>query len=144
MGSNNLATLSLCKVLSPPPQLQWSINVTLKEDYDWKGPDDVRYLYLTADDQPIDETCYQGQTIKGRYGKGTNIMVEQLCFNFKPAISRGDKLYLMLFWSQGALSARQVVYLSLSPTGDIQAKTLDDNEKASFQHLVATKNLITE
>jgi len=54
VGTNDIATLSLCKFITPAPRLQWSINVTLKQDYEWKAVDDIKYIYLTADEQPIE------------------------------------------------------------------------------------------
>lgn len=53
VGQSSLGKLTYCKVSSPAPQLQWAINVTLLEDYAWKAADDVQYVYLTADDEPI-------------------------------------------------------------------------------------------
>jgi hypothetical protein len=77
----------------------------------------MKYFYLTANDEVIDETYYQGQTIKGQYVKGTSILIEQLCFNFKPFISKGDKLYRMVFWDAG--SSKQIIYLTYSANGSI-------------------------
>lgn len=100
IGQSSLGKLSYCKVSSPAPQLQWSINVTLLEDYDWKANDDVQYLYLTPDDEPITENCYQGTSMKNKYNKGSVILVEQLCFGFKPNFTRGSKVYIQVFSSQ--------------------------------------------
>ena len=50
IGSSDLGKLALCQVTSPPPQLRWSINVTLLQDYDWLAVDDVQYAYLTPED----------------------------------------------------------------------------------------------
>lgn len=116
LGSSSLAKLGACKVTAPAPRLQWSINVTLLQEYNWLGPDDIKYVYMTLDDQPITETCYQGQTIKGKYPKGTSLLVEHLCFGFTPALSKGSKLYLYLFSSQDS-SASQVVYMTFTQTG---------------------------
>ncbi len=73
---------------------------------------------MKLNDEPIDQTCYQGQTIKGRYSKGTTLLVEQLCFDFKPSITKGDKLYVMIFWDKAA-TQKLVVYLSFSANGSI-------------------------
>ena len=54
VGTSSLAQLSLCKVTNPPPQLEWTINIVLKQDYDWKAANDMKYTYLTLDDQIID------------------------------------------------------------------------------------------
>ena len=45
--------------------------------------------------------------------------MEQLCFDFKPAISKGDKLYVMVFWDKAA-SQKQVIYLSFTANGEIE------------------------
>jgi len=132
VGSNSIASLSLCTITSPPPRLQWSINVTLKVDYDWKGSNDIKYIYLNKDDQPIDESCYQGQTIKGQYKKGTQLQIEHLCTKFNPAIGKGDKLYLMIFWSQDSLTAKQVIYLTLNAAGAVESKEVVGAEKSNI------------
>ena len=116
IGESSLAKLTTCAVTTPAPQLKWTMNITLLEDYEWRGADEVKYFYLTMADEPIYETCYQGQTIKGKYAKGTSLLVEQLCFDFKPAISKGDKLYVMIFWDKSA-SQKQVIYLSFTANG---------------------------
>lgn len=116
VGSSSIAKLGSCKVTAPAPRLQWSINVTLLQDYNWLGPDDIQYVYMTLDDHPITETCYQGQTIKGKYPKGTSLLVEHLCFGFSPALSKGSKLYLFLFGNQDS-SASQVVYMTFTQAG---------------------------
>ena len=142
VGGSDLGTLASCKVISPPPQLQWSMNVTLLDEYNWQGLDDVKYAYLTIDDQPIDETCYPGQTIKGKYSKGTNILIEHLCFNFSPSINKGDKLYLLVFSSQDSGSS-QVVYMTFNGAGEWeqQEATEEHVEKAKKW---ANKNLVVE
>jgi hypothetical protein len=117
VGGSSLGKVASCKIISPPPQLQWAINVTLQQDYNWLGADDVKYAYLTIDDQPISETCYPGQTIKGKYQKGSTILIEHLCFNFSPQVKKGDKLYLLIFSSQDSGDS-QVIYLTFSGTGE--------------------------
>lgn len=141
VGGSSLASLALCKIISPPPRLQWAINITLLQDYNWLGADDVKYAYLTLDDQPITETCYPGQTIKGKYTKGTNILIEHLCFNFSPRVSKGDKLYLLIFASQDSGSS-QVIYLTFNGEGqwEHQEVTQEDRVKA----VKYAKNLISE
>ena len=116
VGTSSLATLASCKVMSPAPRLQWGINVTLQTDYDWQAAADVQYAYMTLDDQPIQETCYQGQTQKGKYSKGNTIMIEHLCFGFNPDFSKGSKLYLLIFSSQES-SASQVIYMTFNGAG---------------------------
>ena len=100
VGQSSLGKLTYCKVTTPAPQLQWSINVTLLEDYTWKGSDDVQYVYLTADDESITENCYQVTSMKNTYKKGSVLIVEQLCFGFKPIFTRGSKVYIQVFSSQ--------------------------------------------
>jgi hypothetical protein len=142
VGSSGLGKLTLCQVTSPPPQLKWSINVTLLRDYKWLGADDVTYTYLTPDDQPIDETCYQGQTITGQYAKGSSLLVEHLCFGFKPAFTPGSKLYLLIFSSQNSADS-QIVYLTYSATGQWLAQPLTEQERKKA--IAATrKNLVQE
>jgi len=46
------------------------------------------------------------------------LLVEQLCFDFKPSISKGDKLYVMIFWDKAATEIL-VIYLSFSANGSI-------------------------
>ena len=142
LGDSSLAKLSSCVVTTPAPQLKWSMNITLLEDYDWRGAEEVRYFYLTINDEPIFETCYQGQTIKGKYTKGTSLLVEQLCFDFKPAISKGDKLYLMLFWDRPA-SQKQIVHLSFTANGQMQPVALDKEEKKRVEAAIS-KHLVSE
>jgi hypothetical protein len=142
VGGSDLGKLASCKLISPPPQLQWSINVTLQKDYNWLGPEDIKYAYLTIDDQPIDETCYPGQTIKGKYNKGTNLLIEHLCFNFRPQISKGDKLYLLIFSSQDSGSS-QVIYLTFTGTGLWEQREPTEEDKANaIKH--ATKILLVQ
>ncbi len=117
IGSSPLAKLANCKINTPAPRLQWSINVTLLQEYNWQGPDDVKYAYYTIDDQPIDEQCYQGQNLKGKYPKGATILVEHLCFGFKPSIQKGAKLYLYLFSSQDSGSS-QIIYMTFNGEGE--------------------------
>ena len=102
VGSSTLAEVSACQVLAPAPRLKWSLNITLKKDYNWRGPEESKYFYRANDDSELDETCYTGQTMKGSYKAGTTLQVEQLCFNFQPSMKTGDKLYLMLFWDRPA------------------------------------------
>ena len=52
-GHSSIGKLASCKFISGPPQLQWALNVTLTKDFDWQGADDIKYAYLTIDDQPI-------------------------------------------------------------------------------------------
>jgi hypothetical protein len=132
----------VCKFITPAPRLQWSINITLKQDYEWKAVDDIQYVYLTADDLPIDENCYQGQTIKGKYSKGTNLMIDHLCFGFKPAMTDGAKLYLLVFWNQGSTKSKMIIYVSLTSTGEIEKAEVVDNVKPEIIEL-ARKNLIS-
>lgn len=142
VGSSSLATLSACVISTPPPQLKWAINITLLEDYDWRGPEEIKYYYMKLNDQPIEETCYQGQTIKGKYSKGATLLVEQLCFDFKPAIQKGDKLYLMLFWDRSA-DRKQVVYFSFSANGQIEESGPVEGEELEKIERIS-KNLVTE
>jgi hypothetical protein len=111
--SSDIAKLSFCNITNPPPQLKWSVNVTLLKDYDWKAGEDVKYLYLSSNDEiNIVDNCFTGQTISGKYKKGTVLLIEQVCFLFKPNLKSGDKLYLVLFWSQP--DSRQIIYLPFS------------------------------
>ena len=142
VGSSNLAKLALCQITAPPPQMRWTINVTLLQDYDWKGADDVQYVYLTPEDTPIEENCYQGQTIKAKYPKGTTIIVEQLCFAFKPTFTIGSKLYLILFSSQSS-SSSQVIYLTYSGTGQWETQPLTEQHREQAL-VLARKNLVQE
>jgi hypothetical protein len=121
VGSSSLGKLATCKLMSPAPRLQWSINITLLQEYDWQAASDVQYAYMTLDDQPINETCYQGQTIKGKYPKGAILMVEHLCFGFKPSFPKGSKLYLLIFSSQES-SASQVVYMTFNEMGEWESQ----------------------
>ena len=50
VGSSSLATLSACVISTPPPQFKWSINITLLEDYDWRGPEEIKYYYMKLND----------------------------------------------------------------------------------------------
>lgn len=102
----------------------------------------MRYFYLTINNEPIFETCYQGQTIKGKYTKGTSLLVEQLCFDFKPAISKGDKLYLMLFWDRPA-SQKQIIHLSFTANGQMQPAPLDKEELKRVEAAIS-KHLVNE
>ena len=139
-GSSPIGKFSSCKFITGPPQLQWALNVTLTQDYNWQGADDVKYAYLTIDDQPISETCYPGQTIKGKYSKGTVLLVEHLCFNFSPFINKGDKVYLLVFSSQGGDGL--VVYITFDGAGWVsQEPTEEDKAKA---RRYANKNLVVE
>lgn len=118
VGESSLAKFGTCVITTPPPDLRWSLNITLLADYDWRGADEVKYFYMTMNDELIDETCYQGQTIKGKYAKGTSLLVEQYCYKFKPAISKGDKLYIMIFWDKAA-TQKQIIYMSFTANGEI-------------------------
>ena len=111
--------------MSPPPQLQWAINITLLQDYNWQGADDVQYVYMSLDDTPITETCYPGQTIKGKYLKGSTILIEHLCFNFSPQIKKGDKLYLLVFSSQDS-GESQAIYMTFNGAGEWEHKEMSD------------------
>ena len=102
----------------------------------------MKYFYLTASDEVIDETCYQGQTIKGQYAKGTSLLIEQLCFNFKPSISKGDKLYLMIFWDAGA--SKQIIYLTFSANGAIESSGVASEEEKDKINRFVEKNLVSE
>ena len=79
--------------------------------------------------------------MKGKYSKGTNILVEQLCFNFNPMINKGDKLYLLVFSSQAGDGL--VVYMTFDGAGNwvAQKPTEADISKAKR---FANKNLISE
>lgn len=142
LGSSSLAKLGSCRVTAPAPKLQWTINVTLLQDYNWLGPDDISYVYMTLDDHPISETCYQGQTIKGKYSKGASLMIEHLCFGFSPVLSRGSKLYLYLFSSQGS-SGNQIVYMTFNDAGEWEVQEVTEEIKAKAAKY-AKKNLVTE
>ena len=48
-------------------------------------------------------------------------MIDQLCFGFKPAVSDGSKLYLMIFWNQSSSTSKMVIYLSLTSNQEIQS-----------------------
>lgn len=141
VGDSALGKVASCKVVSPPPQLQWSINVTLQKEYNWLGADDVKYAYLTIDDKPITETCYPGQTIKGKYPKGTTILLEHLCFNFSPQVKKGDKLYLLIFSSQDSGDS-QVIYLTFTGTGEWEEKEATQQDKLTA--IKYAKNLMIE
>lgn len=142
LGASSLGKLANCKVTSPAPRLQWSINVTLQQEYSWLGPEDVKYAYMTLNDEPITETCYQGQTIKAKYPKGTTLMVEHLCFNFSPALNKGSKLYLLLFSSQDS-GSNQAIYLTFTEAGEwIQEEVTEDIRAKVVKY--ATKNLVVE
>jgi len=52
--------------------------------------------------------------MKGNYKKGTIITVEHRCFNFKPPIVNGDKLYFMIFATQYEM---ELIYLTFSEIG---------------------------
>ena len=125
-GHSPIGKMSACKFISGPPQLQWTLNVTLSKDFDWQGADDVKYAYLTIDDKPIAETCYPGQTIKGKYSKGSTLLIEHLCFNFSPFLSKGDKVYVLVFSSQGGDGL--VVYMTFDGAGNwiAQEPTAED------------------
>jgi hypothetical protein len=143
VGQSSLANLTACAVSSPPPQLKWTINITLLQDYDWRGAEEVRYYYMNMKDEIIQETCYQGQTIKGKYSKGSSLLVEQLCFDFKPSISKGDKLYLMIFWDKSA-TQKQVIYLSFTANGDIEESGAVAGEELVRLEEKIRKNLVSE
>lgn len=53
VGSSSLAQLSACTVNTPPPQLKWTLNITLLQDYEWRGAEEVRYFYMNINDEPI-------------------------------------------------------------------------------------------
>ena len=139
-GSSSIGKFNSCKFISGAPQLQWALNVTLTQDYNWQGADDVKYAYLTIDDQPISETCYPGQTIKGKYNKGSNIVVEHLCFNFSPFINKGDKLYILIFSSQGGDGL--VVYMTFDGF-NWSPQQASEEEKVKARRY-ANKNLVVE
>lgn len=52
-GHSSIGKFAGCKFISSAPQLQWSVNVTLSQDFNWQGADDIKYAYLTIDDHPI-------------------------------------------------------------------------------------------
>lgn len=53
IGESSIAKLATCAVTTPAPQLKWTMNITLLEDYEWRGADEVKYFYLTMADEPI-------------------------------------------------------------------------------------------
>ena len=67
-------------------------------------------------------------------------MIEHLCFNFSPFINKGDKLYLLVFSSQGGDGL--VVYMTFDGAGNwvVQEPTSEDKEKA---RRYANKNLLS-
>jgi len=70
-------------------------------------------------------------------------MIDHLCFGFKPAITDGAKLYLMVFWNQGSTTSRMVIYLSLTSNGEIESAEVVEDMKQEIIEL-SRKNLITE
>ena len=139
-GSSSIGKLAGCKFLSTAPQLQWAANVTLTQDFNWQGADDIKFAYMTIDDKPIAENCYPGQTIKGKYPKGTTLVIEHLCFNFSPILSKGDKLYLLVFSSEGGDGL--VIYFTFDGVSWIPKEANpEEKEKA---RLYAKNNLMVE
>jgi hypothetical protein len=136
IGSSHIAKVDFCKVTAPAPQLKWTLNITLLQDYSWRGSDEVKYVYKTSGDKEIDETCYQGQTMKGDYKKGASLQVEQLCFGFKPELRKGDKLYVLIFWDRPS-SEQLAIHFSFDAPGVFKVAQVAPEEVAKQLNLVA-------
>lgn len=69
--------------------------------------------------------------------------MEQLCFNFNPAISKGDKVYIMIFWDKDA-TQKQVIYLSFTTNGEIAESGPVVGEELAKIEKAVHKNLVSE
>ena len=80
--------------------------------------------------------------MKGNYKKGNTILIEHLCFNFKPKMTKGSKAYILIFASQES-DASQVVYLTFNGEGVWENQEVTESDRAKAMKY-ATKNLIVE